>query len=132
MILEKMKSCLWKLGLGFWTHGFIRLLDPRRKISYHPLLICFFYKLISIQDVGCKCSITAAITLCSCTSELSPTNDKDAELSRQFPFGIDLNKILPNLLKLRMKAEKPDRQFLITYIRWRSTGSNLCSWLIFS
>ena len=41
---------------------------------------------------------------CSCTSELSPTNDKDAELNGQLPFGIDLNKILPDLLKLRMKV----------------------------
>ena len=35
----------------------------------------------------------------------------DAELIRKFPFGIDLNKILPDLLRLRTKAEKPDRQF---------------------
>ena len=28
MILEKMKSCLWKLEPGFWTYGWIRLLDP--------------------------------------------------------------------------------------------------------
>ena len=28
MILEKMTSCLWKLELGFWTYGWIRLLDP--------------------------------------------------------------------------------------------------------
>ena len=27
------------------------------------------------------------------------------------PFGIDLNKILPDLLKLRKKADKPDIQF---------------------
>ena len=57
------------------------------------------------------CSSTAAITLCSGTCELSPTIDKDAELKRQFPFGIDLNKNLPDLLKLSIKAEKPDIQF---------------------
>ena len=28
MILEKMTSCLWKLVLGFWTYGWIRLLGP--------------------------------------------------------------------------------------------------------
>ena len=39
-------------------------------------------------------------------SVISPTNDDDAELNRQFPFAIDLNKILPGLLKLRTKAEK--------------------------
>ena len=38
-------------------------------------------------------------------------NDKDAELTRQSPFGIFLNKILPDLLKVRIKAEKPDIQF---------------------
>ena len=70
-----------------------------------------------MQDVGHKIlhlhvtQSTASITLSSCTSELSPTNDKDAELYRQFPFGIDLNKILPDLLKLRIKGEKPDIQF---------------------
>ena len=35
----------------------------------------------------------------------------DAELNRQFPFGTDLNKIFPDLLKLRTKAEKRDSQF---------------------
>ena len=42
---------------------------------------------------------------------MHPTNDKDAQLNRQFAFGTDLNKILPDLLKLRMEAEKPDIQF---------------------
>ena len=28
MILEKMRCCLWKLQLGFWTYGSIRLLGP--------------------------------------------------------------------------------------------------------
>ena len=43
---------------------------------------------------------------------ISRTNDNDAELKRQFPFGIDLKKILPDLLlKLKTKAEKPDIQF---------------------
>ena len=58
----------------------------RRKITYHPLLIGFFHKLISIQDVRCNmlhftCSATADIALCSCTSKLSPINDKDAALN---------------------------------------------------
>ena len=39
---------------------------------------------------------------------ISPINDNDAELSRQFPFGIDLNKILPHLLKLRTKKSLRD------------------------
>ena len=33
---------------------------------------------------------------------ISPTNDNDAQLNKQFPFVIDLNKILPDLLKLRI------------------------------
>ena len=32
----------------------------------------------------------------------------DAELSRQFPFGNERNKILSDLLRLKAKAEKPD------------------------
>ena len=35
----------------------------------------------------------------------------DAELNRKFPFDINLNKILPDLVRLRTKAEKPDIQF---------------------
>ena len=27
MILKKVRSCLWKLNPGFWTYGWIRLLD---------------------------------------------------------------------------------------------------------
>ena len=53
----------------------------RRKITYQPLLIG-----ISVQDVRCNmlhftCSATADIALCSCTSKLSPINDKDAALN---------------------------------------------------
>ena len=51
------------------------------------------------------CSSTAAITSLHskfiCTGELSPTNDNwYAELNRQFPLPIDLNKKLLKLLKL--------------------------------
>ena len=28
MIFEKMSSCFWKLKLGFWSYGVIRLLGP--------------------------------------------------------------------------------------------------------
>ena len=38
------------------------------------------------------CSLTAAITGGSYISELSPTNDKNAELNKQFPIGNDVNK----------------------------------------
>ena len=104
MILEKMKSFLWKLELGFWTFGFIRRFDARMKVTYNLLLIGFFHKLISMQDVRCNMlrltfSSTASIILRLCTSELSPNNDKDAELNRQFLFGIDPNKILQDFPK---------------------------------
>ena len=61
------------------------------------------------QDVGCiildltSYRSTAAITSSSCTSEVSPTNDKDAEPNKQFLFCIDLNKIFLDLIKLRIK-----------------------------
>ena len=42
---------------------------------------------------------------------ISPSNEHDAELNRQFLFAIDPNKILPDLLKLRTKTEKPGIHF---------------------
>ena len=42
---------------------------------------------------------------------ISPTNGNDAELTIS-PFDIFLNKILPDLLKLRTKADKADIQVL--------------------
>ena len=73
----------------------------------------FFHKLISMQHVWHMLQLNVVrqlyvITLSSCTSEISPTYDEGAELIRQFPFSIDLNKILP---VVRTKAEKPDIHF---------------------
>ena len=68
----------------------------RRKITYHPLCIGFFHKLISMQELLGILHLnvaksTAAITLSLCTSELlSPPSDKNVELNRQFPFDIVL------------------------------------------
>ena len=96
-------------------HLFRNLKDPmllqtlsyRRKITYHLLLIGFLHKLISMKDVGIIFCIYMQLNSChrsTCTSELSLLpNDNDAELNRQFPFGINLNKILPDLLKLGTK-----------------------------
>ena len=59
----------------------------KEKNNLPPITDCFFFhKLISIQDVRCSmfhftCSATAAIALCSCIGELSPANDKNAELN---------------------------------------------------
>ena len=107
----------------------VEILSYMRKITYHLLLIVFsINKLISMQDVGhnmlhLHVAQQLPITLSSWTSKLSPTNEKDAELNWQFPFGIHLKqKILPDLLKLRTKAEKSDKIFII-YINKRSKGS---------
>ena len=62
-----------------------------------------------VRNMFHLCSSTAGITLSSCTSDLSSANDKDAELNMQFPFGIDLHKIL---LVVRTKAEKSNIHFL--------------------
>ena len=42
---------------------------------------------------------------------LSPTNEKDAELNKQFSFSIVLKIILPDSLNLRTKAKKSDIKF---------------------
>ena len=58
----------------------------------------------------------------------------DAELNLKFPFDVNLNKILPDLLRLTTKAQKPDIQFSqYTYVNGPKTqpGSNLCSWIMF-
>ena len=54
-------------------------------------------------------SSTTAITLHAPVSYLS-YQWQCAELNRQFPFGIDLNKISPDLLKLKTKAEELDME----------------------
>ena len=77
------------------------------------------------------CSSATAITLSSCISELSPSNDKDAGLNKQFVFYIDINKTLPDLLKLRTKAEKHDAQFSKNASGQKEQScSKLCSWLM--
>ena len=57
-------------------------------------------------------TVTAAITLSLCASELPPTSDKDAGFLNSFAFCIDLNKILLPVV-VRAKAEKPDIYFYI-------------------
>ena len=87
----------------------------RRKITYHLLLTGFFHKLILVQDVGHNMlHLHAAPKMPSLhvpVSYLSCQWQGYAELNRHVPFGIDLNKILPDLLKLRTKAEKLGIQF---------------------
>ena len=53
----------------------------------------------------------------------------DAELNKKFQFDIDLNKILPDLLRLRKKARNLTYSFHNIHINGpkAQTGSNLCS-----
>ena len=77
----------------------------------------FLHKLIWMQDLGyntLRLHVTeskTSIPQISCSSESSPINGKGPHLNRHFPSGIDLNKIVPDLLKLTTKVEKPDIQF---------------------
>ena len=41
-----------------------------------------------------------SIILSSWTSDLSPTNDKEAELNQQFPFSIDLKQSIARLTQV--------------------------------
>ena len=41
-----------------------------------------------------------SIILSSWTSDLSPTNDKEAELNQQFPFSIDLKQSIARLTEV--------------------------------
>ena len=97
--------------------------------------LAFFINWFQCKTSGVICCLYMLLNSCrllsSCTSQVSPTNNKDAELNRQFPFCIDLNRILPVLLKLKTKAEKPDTQFSQhTYGPKTQSGSNLCPWLM--
>ena len=93
----------------------VQTLSYRRKITYYLLLIGFFHKLISMEHVEHNIlHLHVRQQLSSLYMHqwvISPTNDNDAELKRQFPFGTDLNKVLANLFKLRTKTEKPDIKF---------------------
>ena len=40
----------------------------------------------------------------------------DVEMNRQFPFGTDLNKILPDLLKLKNECKEAWHTIFTTYI----------------
>ena len=77
----------------------------------------FLHKLIWMQDLGYNTlhlhvtESKTSIPQISCSSESSPINGKGPHLNRQFPSGIDLNKIVPDLLKLTTQAEKPNIQF---------------------
>ena len=60
----------------------------------------------------------------------------DVEMNRKFLFGIDLNKILPDLLKLNKEDKEAWHTIFTTYIskngQKAQSGSKFCSWLMFS
>ena len=115
-------------------HLFWNLKDPvsvlvqtplhRRKITHHPLAFFINWFQCRIFNIF-KCSLTAASTLSSCTSELSPTNDKDAELNWQSPFSIDLNKTLSVRTN---EGRKAWHTFFTTYISKRSKAKACTVW----
>ena len=122
----------------FWNledTALVQTLSYRRKITYHLLLIDFFHKLISMQDVRHNVlHLHVAQPLPSLYMHqwvISRTSDNDAEVIRQFPFSIDLNKILSEFRKLRTKAEKPDLQSSQNGSK-AQPGSKIWSWLMFS
>ena len=61
--------------------------------EYSPPISTDFNADIWHNYMAFKCSLTATITLSSSINGLSPSDDKDAKLKKQFPFYNDLNKI---------------------------------------
>ena len=88
----------------------------RRKITCQLLLIGLSHKLISVQDVEHNMLPLHVVQQASSLKVHAPVSYFLYEWqwcwAEQFPFGIFLKKILPDLLKLRTKAKKPDIQFL--------------------
>ena len=66
--------------------------------------------------VATESTLATTITLCLCTNNLSPTNGKDAEVNKQFPFGNDLNKIF----KEKEVTETCYTAIFTTYVSKRS------------
>ena len=77
----------------------VQTLPCGKKITYHLLLIGFFHKLISVQDAGHNmlhlhvAQQLPSLKVHAPVSYILPMKI-NAELNRQFPFSIDLNKIL--------------------------------------
>ena len=80
---------------NFKIRSSIHTMSYRRKVTNHPLLFSStdFNADIWHNYMAFKCSLTATLTLSSSINGLSPSDDKDAELKKQFPFYNDLNKI---------------------------------------
>ena len=74
------------------------------------------------------------ITTSSWTSDLSPTNEKDAELNQQFPFRTDLKQNIARLTQVKNEGKEVWHNFS-QYTKVNGpkaqSGSKLCSWLVF-
>ena len=93
------------------------ILSYWRKTTYQKLLIGVFHKLISVRDVvhnmlHLHVAQQLSSTKVHALRVIFPTIENDADLNSHFSLDIFLNKILPDLLKLKSEAEKPDIQFL--------------------
>ena len=64
-----------------------------------------------------------AITLRSWSSDLSPTNDKDAELSQQFPVSTDLKQNIARLTQVKNDGKETSHKIFTIYISKRSKGT---------
>ena len=56
------------------------------------------------------------ITLSSWTSDLYPTNDKDAELNQQFPFSIDLKQNIARLTQVKNEGKGAWHKIFTIYV----------------
>ena len=77
-------------------------------------IICCIYMQLN------SCHQSQFICTCVPVGYLLPMTITDAELNGQFPLAID-QKLLPDLLKLRAKAEDRDIQFFVLLKRSRGT-----------
>ena len=100
MILEKMRSCLWKLQLGFWTYGLIRLLGPsgpnvvskaQTPWSFFLGFSCFYWIHPMIQEKIKSCLWKLELQIW--TNGLISSLPKDLE---------------PNCLKLGFRPQTPN------------------------
>ena len=125
-----------KIGSRFWTYGFICLVDPRRKITYHPLLIDFFHKLISIQVVVCNMLHLHVEELNSC-HHYNFMHQWVISYQGQRCWAEQViwiwhwsNKNIARFTQVKNKGREAWHAILTTQIHF--TGSKLSSWLLFS
>ena len=114
-----------------WIHLFWNIKDPvlvqtlsyRKKITYNVLLIGFFHKLISMQDVGhnmLHLHIAQQLPLLY-IHQLLPITMMLSWTDRQCPFGIDLIDL--RLTQVKNKGRKACHTMFTTYTSKRFKGT---------